>query len=110
MRSQRFREERPLGQALLIEVRVEDHRQVADEDGREPVALGEPRLRQPGVPDGVLDPAGSWPSREVYMQRYHELAARFVDNFKKFESGCTPEVIAAGPKVKEGVTAPAAPR
>ena len=27
------------------------------------------------------------------------LAARFVENFKKFETGCPPEVIKAGPKV-----------
>lgn len=50
------------------------------------------------VPASVLDPASSWSSRETYMQRYKELAARFIENFKKFESGCPPEVIAAGPK------------
>jgi hypothetical protein len=32
------------------------------------------------------------------MQRYRELAARFIENFKKYEAGCPPEVIAAGPK------------
>ncbi|TKJ39150.1 phosphoenolpyruvate carboxykinase (ATP) [candidate division LCP-89 bacterium B3_LCP] len=52
----------------------------------------------PGVPDQVLDPASSWPDREVYMQMYKELATRFIENFKKYEAGCTPEVIAAGPK------------
>ena len=52
-----------------------------------------------GVPAGILDPSASWPSKEVYMQKYKQLAARFIENFKKFESGCPPEVIKAGPKI-----------
>lgn len=52
-----------------------------------------------GVPAGVLDPSGSWPNKEVYLQKYKQLASRFIENFKKFESGCPPEVIKAGPKV-----------
>jgi phosphoenolpyruvate carboxykinase (ATP) len=51
-----------------------------------------------GVPEQVLDPAGSWPDRTAYAARYRELAARFVENFKKFEEGCPPEVRNAGPK------------
>jgi len=51
-----------------------------------------------GVPATVLNPAESWPSNETYMQKYKELATRFIENFKKFEAGCAPEVIAAGPK------------
>ena len=51
-----------------------------------------------GVPATVLNPAESWPSKETYMQKYTELASRFIENFKKFEAGCAPEVIAAGPK------------
>jgi phosphoenolpyruvate carboxykinase (ATP) len=39
-----------------------------------------------GVPSNILNPADSWSNKELYMQRYHELATRFVDNFKKFES------------------------
>ena len=52
-----------------------------------------------GVPANILDPSGSWPSKEVYMQKYKQLASRFIENFKKFESGCPPEVAKAGPKV-----------
>jgi phosphoenolpyruvate carboxykinase (ATP) len=52
-----------------------------------------------GVPDSVLDPAASWPNRETYFNKYRQLAARFIENFKKFEEGCPPEVIAAGPKL-----------
>lgn len=51
------------------------------------------------VPSNVLDPASSWPSKENYMTKYKQLAARFVENFKKFEEGCPPEVIKAGPRV-----------
>jgi phosphoenolpyruvate carboxykinase (ATP) len=53
-----------------------------------------------GVPDGILDPGGSWPDRTMYMQRYRELASRFIENFKKYEAGSPREVIQAGPKRK----------
>ncbi len=52
----------------------------------------------PGVPESILDPSGSWPGKEKYMDKYRQLARRFVENFKKFEEGCPPEVIAAGPR------------
>jgi phosphoenolpyruvate carboxykinase (ATP) len=51
----------------------------------------------PGVPNDVLDPASSWPSQEAYMRRYRDLAARFIDNFKKFEGKSPVEVKSAGP-------------
>jgi phosphoenolpyruvate carboxykinase (ATP) len=50
------------------------------------------------IPPQVLNPADSWPNKDAYMQRYRELASRFVENFKKFEEGCPPEVVKAGPK------------
>jgi len=50
-----------------------------------------------GVPSEMLDPLSSWPSREKYMSKYRQLAARFIDNFKKFASDCPPEVVEAGP-------------
>jgi len=53
----------------------------------------------PGVPAEVLNPASSWPSKDGYMERYRQLAHRFVDNFKKFESQTAREVSDAGPKV-----------
>jgi len=52
-----------------------------------------------GVPSGVLNPADSWPSKDEYMQKYRQLAFRFVENFKKFAEGCPPEVVKAGPRV-----------
>ncbi len=53
----------------------------------------------PGIPDEVLDPSSSWPNKEEYWKKYRQLAARFIENFRKFEDVCPPEVIAAGPKL-----------
>jgi phosphoenolpyruvate carboxykinase (ATP) len=52
----------------------------------------------PGVNDKVLNPALAWPTQEIYVQKYHELASRFNDNFKKFADECPPEVREAGPR------------
>ncbi len=53
----------------------------------------------PGVPENILDPAGSWPTPQAHAQKYRQLATRFVENFRKFEKDCPPEVVAAGPRV-----------
>ena len=53
----------------------------------------------PEVPDGVLDPASSWPSREEHRQKYKELASRFIENMKKFADQTPEEMIAAGPRI-----------
>jgi len=53
----------------------------------------------PGVPESVLYPAQSWPKEEEYWRKYRQLAARFADNFRKFEPDCPPEVTASGPRV-----------
>jgi phosphoenolpyruvate carboxykinase (ATP) len=54
----------------------------------------------PEVPESVLQPWSSWPSREEYDKRYQDLAMRFIQNFAKFTDGTPQEVIDAGPKVK----------
>jgi phosphoenolpyruvate carboxykinase (ATP) len=59
----------------------------------------------PGVPTRVLNQAESWPDPALYWQRYQQLAARFVENFKKFEAGCPPEVRKAGPRLASGPVA-----
>jgi phosphoenolpyruvate carboxykinase (ATP) len=51
------------------------------------------------VPSGVLNPASSWNSKDEYNKKYKQLASRFIENFKKFEAGCPPEVVKAGPKL-----------
>jgi phosphoenolpyruvate carboxykinase (ATP) len=53
----------------------------------------------PGIPDNVLYPSTAWPSEDVYMKKYQSLAARFIDNFRKFSEDCPPEVINSGPKI-----------
>jgi phosphoenolpyruvate carboxykinase (ATP) len=58
-----------------------------------------------GVPDSVLNPIQSWPSKETYMDKYRQLALHFVNNFKKFESSCPPEIAQAGPKLNNGLQA-----
>jgi phosphoenolpyruvate carboxykinase (ATP) len=52
----------------------------------------------PEVPEDVLYPSRAWPDKAAYDHAYRDLAARFIENFKKFEAGCPPEVCAAGPK------------
>ncbi|HHH82466.1 MAG TPA: phosphoenolpyruvate carboxykinase (ATP) [Chloroflexi bacterium] len=51
----------------------------------------------PNVPDEVLNPAESWPSEAEYMDKYRQLATRFIDNFRKFAPDCPPEIGEAGP-------------
>jgi phosphoenolpyruvate carboxykinase (ATP) len=53
----------------------------------------------PEVSSEVLDPSSSWPSKDDYTKRYRSLAARFIDNFKKFEDQTTVEIINAGPNI-----------
>jgi phosphoenolpyruvate carboxykinase (ATP) len=57
----------------------------------------------PGVPDAVLRPETSWPDPDLYWTRYRQLAQRFLENFKKFEVGTPPEVVAAGPRLEEPI-------
>lgn len=52
----------------------------------------------PEVPEEVLFPEMAWANKEEYWQKYDSLAARFIDNFKSFEDGCSQDVIDAGPK------------
>jgi phosphoenolpyruvate carboxykinase (ATP) len=53
----------------------------------------------PGVPDDVLNPALAWPSQDGYMIHYRELAARFIDNFRKLADDCTQDVLDSGPRL-----------
>ena len=56
-------------------------------------------LSCPDVPEGILNPADSWPSKKAHEDKYKSLASRFIENFKKYEANCPPEVIKAGPKI-----------
>src|SRR4051812_1078361 len=51
----------------------------------------------PGVPADVLKPRGTWANGAAYDEQAAKLARMFVDNFKTFDGGVTPDVVAAGP-------------
>jgi len=53
----------------------------------------------PGVPQGVLNPKGTWSSPQDYDEQAGKLARMFVENFKAFEQGVPSSVQEAGPKV-----------
>jgi phosphoenolpyruvate carboxykinase (ATP) len=53
----------------------------------------------PEVPEEVLYPARAWRNQDEYWRKYRALAARFIDNFKKFESEASDVVRTAGPKI-----------
>ena len=50
-----------------------------------------------GIPSKVLNPAHTWEDPSAYKQKYLQLAALFIENFKKYADGCTEDVIEAGP-------------
>jgi phosphoenolpyruvate carboxykinase (ATP) len=53
----------------------------------------------PEVPDDVLYPSKAWADQKEYDHKYAQLAARFIDNFKKYAPECPPNVSEAGPKL-----------
>ena len=82
-----------LNSALTGELTKVDYR-------KDPVFGFEVPLSCEGVPSDILEPANSWGAKADYDKKYAALAARFIDNFKRFADGVTPEVLASGPKVK----------
>ena len=53
----------------------------------------------PGVPAEVLNPRSTWLDPQAYDSKGRELAARFGENFKQFESQVGREVRAAGLRI-----------
>ena len=66
---------------------------------KDPVFGFEVPTQCPDVPADVLDPAGSWSNKKEYDKRYRDLAARFIENFKKFETESTKDIVDAGPRI-----------
>jgi len=52
----------------------------------------------PDVPGNVLQPRNTWSDKEAYDRQARDLARRFNENFKKYESGVSEAVRAVGPK------------
>jgi len=67
---------------------------------KDPVFGFEVPLRGEGVPEKVLDPAQTWPSKDAYNNKYEQLARLFIENFKKFMEGMPSEILNAGPQLK----------
>ena len=53
-----------------------------------------------GVPANILNPQKTWKDKKAYMEKYQALAKAFVENFKKYEAGCSKAILSAAPKVK----------
>ena len=66
---------------------------------RDPVFNLEIPTSCPGVPADVLKPRTTWASAADYDRQAAKLARMFIENFKTFDPGVTPDVIAAGPHV-----------
>ena len=54
----------------------------------------------PGVPAEVLQPRSTWADPAAYDAQARKLARMFVENFRTFADGVTPEILAAGPRVE----------
>jgi phosphoenolpyruvate carboxykinase (ATP) len=65
---------------------------------RDPIFNLDVPVSCPAVPVEVLKPRNTWSSPAEYDVQAAKLARMFADNFKTFESGVTPDVLAAGPK------------
>ena len=53
----------------------------------------------PGVPSELLHPRAAWADKDRYDQLAKELAGKFLDNFKDYESEASQEILAAAPKI-----------
>ena len=57
----------------------------------------------PGLPSEVLDARSQWSNRDAYDDAAQNLAERFVDNFKTFETGSSRAIQAGGPHMASKV-------
>ena len=52
-----------------------------------------------GVPSEILNPRNAWTDQNAYDEKATELAEKFNENFKKYASQASAEILAAAPKV-----------
>lgn len=55
-------------------------------------------LTCPGIDDDVFTPEAAWGNKEEYWQKYDALAARYIENFKKFKGQVPDDIVLSGPK------------
>jgi phosphoenolpyruvate carboxykinase (ATP) len=65
----------------------------------DPIFGFEVPMKCPDVPAEILNPASSWADKTEYDKKYKQLAQRFVENFKKFETHTAKEIVDAGPRL-----------
>ncbi len=53
----------------------------------------------PGVPSEILNPRNTWSDKNEYDKKAKALAMQFVDNFKKYASNASKEIMDAAPKI-----------
>ena len=55
----------------------------------------------PNVPSELLNPRNIWTDKEAYDSDAIELAKEFIENFQQYADQTSPEIIAAGPKIRQ---------
>lgn len=58
----------------------------------------------PNVPTHILDPRDTWTDKDAYDKTAADLAAKFVDNFRKYAAFANEEILAGAPKVAVAVS------
>ena len=53
----------------------------------------------PDVPAEILNPRNTWADKDSYDSKAKALGAEFINNFKKYASGVSEEILAAAPKI-----------
>jgi phosphoenolpyruvate carboxykinase (ATP) len=53
----------------------------------------------PGVPSEILNPRNTWTDQAAYDAKATELAIKFNENFKKYASQASAEILAAAPQL-----------
>ena len=52
----------------------------------------------PGVPKNILNPCNTWADKVAYNKTANNLAKEFIQNFEKYKTGVSDEILSAAPK------------